>query len=1078
MKFYKIGICPHDIEGRIFLWEKFVKALSELSGLPLVLEEIKDFVEEEKKLASEEFLLYYSSPHFFPFLSQKGYQPLACFKDQRDYLVFIGVKPLKEILEKPFIKIALMNRAFFFLALYDFSQKKQKDFFNFQFFFHNSYAEILKKVVLEEVDLGIVCKDWYFSKGREQFEEIKIYEEFSIGTRHIFMFNPKFNLKEKLQMAFLSLERNILEELGYKEIELLPESERESLKTLELFNSFIYELFKKHYIAFTLLNSPYLGVMVYRERYIYVNSYALKLFGYSEEEFLKLKPEEIFYFEEDKEKARPIIEKRLKGEIFFKVYEETVLKTKEGKKFYAIGYSNTIFSEGVPCGLVVLIDVTKKKKLERIYQILKITNRILLETHLEEELFKKLGEALIEVFGIKMVWIGIPDYREKVIKPLFSFGREGESYLKTIKISMKEDEPEGKGPVGTAFRENKITIISDVFSDPRFNLWKEEALKRGYYSIAAIPLSPEKEVSYVLALYADEPEFFEEEERELLEELKRDLEFGLKRIADLRLQLLLAESLKKFREFLLILDDRFRILFTNQRTCEFLGFSLKDLIGKPLEIINFLVEDRTLEEFLKTRSFKEAKKIPVKWISYEGREVWLEFEIIPVRFSDKKTFYLLSGDYIYTTLEFYKDLRKAQFYDSLTGILNYQGFIRTLTEKLSEVEKGVLILIDIYNFSYLNTEYGYEYGDICLKEIANHFYKEFAIFSRISSDNFALFIAVKDEEEVKNIIKWLKKKMLEPLWIPVRTGWLTLFYHVGVARFPEDGKDFETLWKNANLALSKAKKQDPNTIEFFSSEYAKEISLYLKKEELVKKALKEKFFIFYYQPYFDLSNLKIVGIEALVRIREPDGTLRMPLEFVDILERCPYLTDFLKWSFIEIKKKILKWKLPISLNLPLSALKIEENLIEIMNLAKFLKEKEISGLEVEITERIFLENPELIKKIIFKFKELGIKVFLDDFGTGYSSLMYLKELPLDVIKIDRIFIKDLLKGKKEMGLVKTMIDLAHTLGMKVLAEGVEEKEQLRILDIMGCDYAQGFYLSMPMSERELEKFFEIKGFKK
>ncbi|MCS7279038.1 MAG: EAL domain-containing protein, partial [Thermodesulfobacteriaceae bacterium] len=541
------------------------------------------------------------------------------------------------------------------------------------------------------------------------------------------------------------------------------------------------------------------------------------------------------------------------------------------------------------------------------------------------------------------------------------------------------------------------------------------------------------------------------------------------------LQLLLAEALKRFSEFLIVVNKEGKILMANEKACELVKMSLNDLIGEPLSRFGFLIEDKNLEEFIKKGFLKETQKIPVKWISYEGHESWFEFDITRVKLSEEKEAYILTGETILRLVEFYEELKKAQAYDSLTGLLNYNGFVKAFSEKLSEVKRGLLILLDIYNFSYINHTYGFEYGDLCLKEVAHHFYREDFILSRIGSDNFAILKPFKEEEEAKKVIRWLQKKMKEPLWITVRTGLLTLSYHAAVVRFPEDGQNFETLWNRANLTLSKAKKKDPNTIEFFNPIYAEEVSHYLTKESLVKRALRENLFTFYYQPYFDLSNLKLVGLEALVRIKEKDGTLYLPLEFIEILEKCPYLQDFFKWSLREIKKKIFKWKIPISLNVSVNTLKMEENFNEIVTLVTSIKNKVGLDLDLEITERDFAENVAFMEKRISQLKASGVKIFLDDFGTGYSSLIYLKEFPLDVIKIDRIFIKDMLKGKKEMGLVKTAIDLAHTLGMKALAEGVETEEQLKILDIMGCDYVQGFYLAPPLPEEEVETFLKRQG---
>ncbi|MGC8868675.1 MAG: EAL domain-containing protein, partial [Sulfurihydrogenibium sp.] len=224
-------------------------------------------------------------------------------------------------------------------------------------------------------------------------------------------------------------------------------------------------------------------------------------------------------------------------------------------------------------------------------------------------------------------------------------------------------------------------------------------------------------------------------------------------------------------------------------------------------------------------------------------------------------------------------------------------------------------------------------------------------------------------------------------------------------------------------------------------------------------------FIFHYQPYFEVKSGKVAGFESLVRIRDINAYIYYPKDFIDFLENSVYLKDFEEWALKEISEKIKKWKIPISINI--SARTFEDDLF-FEKVEKYLKNLPVSPV-IEITERAYINNTKATKELISKLKNMNVKIAIDDFGTGYSSLSSLKYIDADILKIDMSFIKAMVKDKKSRVLVKTIISLAQDLGMKTLAEGVETQQQKDILVDMGVDYLQGFLLSKPLPEEEVEK---------
>ncbi len=719
-----------------------------------------------------------------------------------------------------------------------------------------------------------------------------------------------------------------------------------------------------------------------------------------------------------------------------------------------------------------MLDKTRKKRYERLFELLRRTNQILIEAYSEKEFFEKICEVLVKEFELKMVLSGVPDYETKLIKLLYWYGEE-KGYLGEIKVSMEETNPEEREPIGTAFREDKVIIISDTETDERFLPWRESALRRGYYSVAAIPLKIEDKVSYILTLYAEEPLFFEEENRKILEELKRYLEIGLTKIELLRKERILAERLRNLEEVVIVLREDGEITFINEKGCKILECSFKEICGKSIGIFNFKFKDEPLENLIKI-GIKNILRIPVR-LEKEKETIWFDMKIIPVFLSDGTFRYVIIAEDISQILEFEDLLKKTRYVDSITLLLNYEGLSKKINEILPFLtDYAFLIIVDLCDFSYVNANFGYEAGNFCLEEIGKRLFafQNHVVIGRPFADSYVLFFYnVKEKNALLKILEKLKTLVYEPIKILDKE--INFLFNAGVSIFPEDGNTFEELWEKANIALDFAKKKEKGALEIYNPEFSKKIKEAFECEALIKRAFEENLFTFYYQPIFDISKLKIFGLEALVRIKEKDGLNRFPSEFIEYLEGSQYLRKFEELSIERIKEKILRWKIPISLNVSVNSILNPEFISKIV---KNFKNKELSEkLIIEITESTFAKNVMVLKEHIFKIKKLGIQIALDDFGKGYASFNYLREIEFDILKIDKEFVNEMSKGRRELILVKTFIDIGHAFGMKVLAEGVETKEQLNYLDIMGCDYVQGFYLTKLMPEEEVEKLLKQNG---
>jgi EAL domain-containing protein (putative c-di-GMP-specific phosphodiesterase class I) len=301
----------------------------------------------------------------------------------------------------------------------------------------------------------------------------------------------------------------------------------------------------------------------------------------------------------------------------------------------------------------------------------------------------------------------------------------------------------------------------------------------------------------------------------------------------------------------------------------------------------------------------------------------------------------------------------------------------------------------------------------------------------------------------------------------------------GIALFPGDGKEPEVLIQNAEVALAKAKAGGINMYQFFTSEMNKRATEFIDMQRHLFKALEFNEFVMHYQPYFDSTTREMVGMEALIRWNSSKFGLVSPGLFIPILEETGMIIDVGKWIIHTVCRQIKEWMdkgykpsiVPVYVNLSLAQF-AQRDLLDFIE--KTIVETGIypSFLGFEITESIFMQDVQHTQAVLETLRQKGISVNIDDFGTGYSSLSNLKRLPVNNLKIDISFIRDIADNPDDVSLVITIISMAHNLDLKTIAEGVETEEQWKILRILKCDMVQGFYFSKPVPVQDVEKFFK------
>jgi diguanylate cyclase (GGDEF)-like protein/PAS domain S-box-containing protein len=605
----------------------------------------------------------------------------------------------------------------------------------------------------------------------------------------------------------------------------------------------------------------------------------------------------------------------------------------------------------------------KIKRLNRVYAVLSGINSLIVRVQDRDLLFKEACEVAIEHGRFKMAWIGVVDRSAQKIVPIASAGAEPE-FVALIKdsFSLREDVPiDGTDHTARAVREKRAVVLNEIEGDTTVFLTKDR-IERGIFSMAILPLMVSNEALGVLALYADESEFFDEEELKLLTELASNIALATDHI-----------------------DKRQRL------------------------------------------------------------------------------------DYLY-------------YYDVLTGLANRGLFLERVGQYVrSATGPGhtlALFLIDLERFKNINDTLGQAAGDVLLKQLAEWLtinVGDANLLARVGADRFAVVMTeVSKEGDVARLLDKMIQELLEHPF-QVNDTALRIAAKVGVALFPEDGVDADSLFKKAEAALKKAKMNGERYL-FYTQKMTEAVASRLTLENQLRQALEKGQFVLHYQPKVNLASGQLTGVEALIRWNDPRMGLVPPGRFIPILEETGLIHDVGRWALRTAIDDYLRWNsaglanVRIAVNVSAVQLRNRGFITEIRR-AVDIDPRAASGLELEITESLIMEDVKRGVEILQAIRLMGVRIAIDDFGTGFSSLSYLAKLPVDTLKIDRSFVMDLVDGPEGLALVSTIITLAHSLKLKVVAEGVETEEQSRLLRLLNCDEFQGYLFSKPVPREILETRF-------
>jgi len=429
------------------------------------------------------------------------------------------------------------------------------------------------------------------------------------------------------------------------------------------------------------------------------------------------------------------------------------------------------------------------------------------------------------------------------------------------------------------------------------------------------------------------------------------------------------------------------------------------------------------------------------------------------------------------------DLERLESTDTLTGLANRRFFMEDLTHTINiadrQMRQVALVMMDLDRFQMLNDSLGHQFGDellIKVSERLNELSNERILVAYSGGDEFMVCQQqVDDLDDVIHLLGQIKQCFHAPFEVHGEKHSITAT--MGVAVYPQSGLDADTLLRNADIALYRAKDHGRNTYQFYTEGMQEKEVMRLELDKDLDHALENDEFVLYYQPQLDLSNGEIHSVEALIRWQHPRRGLLAPGAFIPLAEESGRINDIGRWVVRAACRQLARWKgtpyrnLRVAVNL--SGLELDDDSL-VDSIRDALHENGVapSSLEVELTEEIFIQNIEHNLNQLSRLRKLGIHLAIDDFGVGYSSLAYLRDFPVDLLKIDRSFITHVTHRHDDAVITRAVINLAHNLGIQVVAEGVETEGQLNFLRHHSCNLVQGFLISRPIPPQDLEKALE------
>ena len=543
-----------------------------------------------------------------------------------------------------------------------------------------------------------------------------------------------------------------------------------------------------------------------------------------------------------------------------------------------------------------------------------------------------------------------------------------------------------------------------------------------------------------------------------------------------RFRVLIENSL----DLISVVDRDGRIQYQSPSLRELLGYDPAETIGKNvIELVHREDQDQALTAIRRIIESRQSSE-PVEFRLRHRDGMWRTFESLGTNCIENPHIHgvVFNSRDITDRKVIQQRIQHLAYHDNLTGLPNRSLLQDRLAHSIARAERarrkvGVLF-IDLDNFKNINDTLGHDVGDELLRQVARRLSECVRLEDTIARQGGDEFIILLDSLEDGRAASIVATKVLNALRQAFRLGGVEQHVSgsVGIALYPEDGRDAQTLMKNADTAMFHGKGLGKNTYQYFTPQMNIAVKRRMTLESALRRAVLQKDFVLHYQPEINLENGEIVAVEALVRWQTEDSGTVMPGDFIPLAEETGLINDIGEWVLREACRQAREWqemglaRRRVAVNL--SARQFgDRGFLDMVTRALADTQLDPSLLELEITESQVMRQTEGMISLLTKLSEMGVQLAIDDFGTGYSSLSYLKKLPIQKLKIDQSFVRDITVDPNDTAIVVAIINMARSLDLETIAEGVETAGQLALLRSRGCRVGQGFYFSPPLPAQQL-----------
>jgi len=750
---------------------------------------------------------------------------------------------------------------------------------------------------------------------------------------------------------------------------------------------------------------------------------------------------------------------------------------------------------GTPLHVISVVeDITARKNTEMqlarwtsFYAALSETNEAIVRIGDRDKLFRRVCSIAAEKTGLLAAWIGLLDEDTGLVHPVATAGPASD-YAADITVSIDPRSPAGHGPSGHAIRGNQPYIVPDVASHETADYWKQRAMRRGIRSSASFPLRRGGKPCGCLSLYAAEPGFFDDELVRLLAEMASDISFGMdnmdretqRREAEERVRLS-ALAFANIADGVVITDADHCVVSVNKAYTVITGYTEEETLGREPPELHSDKQDAAFYQALWARVQHDGHWQGEIWSRRKNGDAYPEFLSVSALKDETgtTTHYVRVFNDISQFKAYEEHLEYLAHHDPLTDLPN-----RTLLEDRVEMAIAnaerkrnhvALLFVDLDRFKLINDTLGHAIGDELLIGVAKRLggcVRASDTVSRHGGDEFLVLLPeILHVDDAARIAENLMEEVSRPYTIGGHE--LATSVSIGISVYPENGEHMSDLLRNADAAMYAAKERGRNRFQFYTQSMNVRARERLSLEGELRMAIERDQLHLVYQPQLDLRSRKVVGLEALLRWTHPVRGEVPPAAFIPVAEDSGLIVKIGEWVLRTACAQNKRWRdagvvhVPVAVNV--SAIQFRRaHFARMVGAVLADTGLDASGLELELTESVVMEGPDVIGATLQALHEHGVRLTIDDFGKGYSSLSYLRYMPIQQLKIDQMFVRDLPENGDSAVLTQTIATMARGLDLSVVAEGVERAVQLDFLAATACDKVQGYLFCRPLPPAELE----------